>query len=142
MKFNFSDAYTWDPAEYAAEHNAELAVAHAAIQWYEHLRRIKALRDAREEIEESETLSEYAADAAAYGLDGLIDTEKERADNAHEVFAQAIKLNHGLSRRKSGVFCIFGFSEETDKSLSQIPLWEDCKKWLESGYDIEPFLYG
>lgn len=132
MKFNFRRPLEWEPAEY--EHGAELAVAHAALEYYKQCLTLRQLKLAYEEVGLCESLIDYAVDAACYGLLEMANETRNRIDLTRHIFFKALSLDHGLTRsvnKLTGLSNLEGFSDDLPIDDS---LWNDCKKWLAKGF--------
>lgn len=147
MRFSYSYTEGFNFADCAAELGNEMAIAWAAFNYFEQLERIAELKKAQNEIEENESLTRYASEAASAGLDRLIEETRNRADAMSQQWLNAFdaRRESGLQCKtiKAGVTAYTGWSERADRAMTGNcgAIWTRCKEWLANGDDSERVLH-
>lgn len=129
ISFSFSDHPAMNWAKYAQEHGIELALATAATHAFAQAERLGLLTQARNEIDDCESISRYAADAAVRGISELIETTRIRFASHYEVYLDCRTMASQQKQLPSR------WSQQAERSMTANygSEWQRCKIWVEAG---------
>lgn len=140
MKFTASLKPFFNVGDFAKANGEELTYATASTYYFELLERERDLASAVKEVEESE-ISEYALEAAAHGINRMIERTQEHRSMMIFVFQDARQLYVDAQLTfKQSTTPEWKYRTETLMSGNYGALWQRCKSWLASGADDEAAL--